>query len=63
MSVKCSKGTGAKINYAKITKHYSVYKISYSGNGIIFKLYNFLYKDAFIYLDRKQNKFKYLLQD
>ena len=48
----------ANLNNVKLNKHYSVYQISYSGNGNIRKIYNFLYKNATIWLDRKYYKFQ-----
>lgn len=45
------------INKAKIMKHYSVYKISYSGNNVVSRIRDFIYKGATIYLDRKRDKF------
>ena len=47
-----------KINQAKITKHYSVYKISYSGNNVVEKIYLFLYKNNNVCLDRKKYIFE-----
>jgi hypothetical protein len=46
-----------KINPAKVINHYSIYKISFSGNNVVKKIYNFLYQDASLYLDRKKNIF------
>jgi hypothetical protein len=51
VSEKCN------ISSAKISKHYSVNKISYSGNNIIKHIYNFLYKNQNICLTRKQEMF------
>ena len=45
------------INCNKICKKGNIYSISYSGNVIINNIYNFLYKDATIYLERKKYKF------
>lgn len=47
-----------QINPAKITKHYSVYKISFSGNNVVKKIYNFLYNNNSIFLDRKKYFFE-----
>lgn len=49
--------TNCKLNTIKILKHYSVYKIAYSGNNNVKNIYNFLYKNATIFLNRKQEKF------
>jgi len=46
------------LNEVKISPHYSVFKLSYSGNNNIKTIYNFLYKNATIYLYRKHNKFQ-----
>jgi len=45
-----------KIKELKISKHKSVFKISTSGNKVVLKIKNFLYKDATLYLDRKFKK-------
>lgn len=47
-----------KANYAKITKNNSIFKISYSGNNLIKNIYDFLYKNQTISLQRKMSKFK-----
>jgi hypothetical protein len=41
------------INYNKISKHKSIYQLSYGGNKQVPKIMNYLYKDANIYLARK----------
>lgn len=51
LSKKC------KINIAKVTQHYSVSKISYSGNNIVKNIYDFLYKNHNICLNRKKITF------
>jgi hypothetical protein len=51
LSEKC------KLHSNKIIKHYSVSKISYSGNNVIKHIYDFLYKNQNICLDRKQKIF------
>lgn len=50
----------------RIKTHSSIYKISYSGNFNITKIYNYLYSRSTIFLDRKKDlmstfkpKFKY----
>jgi hypothetical protein len=45
------------INENKIIPKDNVFSLSYAGNYNIEKLYNFLYKDATIFLDRKRNRF------
>lgn len=45
------------LNTAKITAHYSIFNILYTGNNVINRIFNFLYKDAALYLDRKYQKF------
>lgn len=47
----------ANLHATKINKHYGIYKLNYSGNNNIKNIYNFLYNDAHVYLDRKHNKF------
>ncbi len=42
----------------KINTKGNIFSLSYSGNKIMKKIYNFLYKDATIYLDRKKEKFQ-----
>lgn len=49
----------AKINHKLNTKN--TYRIRYSGNIQMFKLGNFLYENATIYLDRKYNNIKMIL--
>lgn len=46
------------VNEVKISPHYSVYQLSYSGNNNIRKIHDFLYKNATIWLDRKRTKFQ-----
>jgi hypothetical protein len=41
----------------KILKRENIFSITYGGNKAISRIYNFLYKDSTIYLDRKYNKF------
>jgi hypothetical protein len=48
----------ANLNDAKIIKQDNVYRISYSGNNIVKRIYDFLYNETTIHLDRKENKFK-----
>jgi len=45
------------INGVKITQKDNVWSLSYSGNNKVQSIYDFLYKDATIYLDRKRDKF------
>lgn len=45
------------VNDNKIIKINNIYSLSYSGNNVIKRIYEFLYKDATIYLDRKKDKF------
>lgn len=50
--------TNTLTNMAKIRLHNnSIYAIHYSGNKLIQKIFDFLYKDATIYLDRKYRRF------
>tara|TARA_R110000868_G_scaffold46524_5_gene153637 strand:+ start:21154 stop:21981 length:828 start_codon:yes stop_codon:yes gene_type:complete len=46
------------VNDNKIIKINNIYSLSYSGNNVVKRIYEFLYKDATIYLDRKKDKFK-----
>lgn len=46
-----------QLNKVKICKRNNIYCLSYSGNKIIKKIYDFLYADASIYLQRKKDKF------
>ncbi len=52
-----------KTNDAKIIDHHSIYKISYSGNNVVKNIYDFLYKNQNICLQRKYAKFKTLYSD
>lgn len=45
------------LSKVKISPKSSIYSLSYSGNNNVKKIYNFLYKNATIFLDRKMNKF------
>lgn len=45
------------VNVNKIYKDRSVYKIKYCGNNTVKSIYNFLYSDANIFLDRKKDVF------
>lgn len=47
----------AKLNAVKINQKGNVYCLQYSGNKNIQKIYDFLYKNATIFLERKHNKF------
>ena len=52
-----------QIEELKIIKHKSIFKIATTGNKIILKIKNFLYRDATIYLDRKFKKITILSND
>lgn len=52
-----------QLSDVKINNRNNIYEIKYAGNNNIRKLYYFLYKDATIFLDRKHNKFKMMLQN
>lgn len=45
------------ISKVKISPKGTIFSVSYCGNGNAQKIYNFLYKDATIYLERKYQKF------
>ena len=47
-------------NCVKIINHHSIYKIGYSGNNIVKNIYDFLYKDQTICLQRKMLKYNYI---
>lgn len=49
-----------KANYAKITQHSSIFKINYSGNNLVKNIYDFLYKNQNICLQRKMLIFNYI---
>lgn len=45
------------INHNNISKKNNIFSLSYSGNNVVGKIYNFLYKDATMWLNRKRDKF------
>jgi intein/homing endonuclease len=45
------------VNEVKISPKSTIYSLSYSGNNNVKKIYNFLYKNATIFLNRKMIKF------
>jgi hypothetical protein len=47
-----------KLNHNKIAKHNNIYRLNYGGNKTTKKIYDFLYKDATVWLDRKREKFQ-----
>jgi hypothetical protein len=49
------------LNITKINKRKGCYSLSYSGRKQIKKIYDFLYKDATIYLNRKKIKFENII--
>lgn len=49
--------SNCNLNDNKILKIKNIYSLSYSGNNAVKRIYDFLYKDATIYLDRKRDKF------
>jgi len=51
------------IDANKITNHGSIKRIMYCGNRRITNIYNFLYKDATIWLNRKKVKFETFIQN
>jgi hypothetical protein len=46
----------AELKTNKVCKKSSIFTVSYSGNNNIKKIYNFLYKNCNIFLERKRNK-------
>jgi hypothetical protein len=46
-----------QLHYNKTVVKNNVFSLSYSGNKVVKKIYDFLYKDATIWLDRKREKF------
>jgi len=53
------------LNYVKLKKHHTsknVKYLRYGGSHQIYKIYNYLYKDAEVFLDRKYDKFQLFLE-
>lgn len=53
----------AGVNKTKIRKVSNASQIAYAGNRVVKKIYEFLYKDATVFLERKKEKFAVLPQN